>query len=137
MKINNELIIKGFILAGLTNILGVLTLSRFFSNGVIPAFDSQAMSNFGLLMIVVWGMVFISVAKNFYQVKWLVGVFVIEKLIYAIHWTNWLGNNKLSDVFEQDKMAGMFYFIYGINDWTFFVFFLIVFIRLVRVKEAN
>jgi hypothetical protein len=135
MKIKNELITKGFILSGLMNIFGVLIFSRLFSNAIIPEFDNQALSNFGLLMIVIWGIVFISVSKNFYQAKWLIGVFVIEKLIYATHWTNWMANNNLSEVFVKDKMAGIFYTIYGINDWLFFVFFLIVFIRLIREKK--
>ena len=55
MKIKNVHITKGFILSGLLNILGVLIFSRIFSNNFIPAFDNQAMSNFGLLMIVLWG----------------------------------------------------------------------------------
>ena len=129
------MITKGFILSGLMNIFGVLILSRFFTNSVIPEFDAQTMSNFGLLMIVIWGIVFISVSKSFYKVKWLVGAFVIEKFIYAVVWINWLLNNNLSAVFEKDKMAGVFYSIYGINDSMFFIFFLMVFIHLVLVKE--
>lgn len=105
MKINNELLTKGFFLAGLMNILGVLTFSRFFTNAVIPEFDNQAMSNFGLIMIVFWGFVFISVSKNFQNLKWLIAVFTLEKLIYAAHWTKWMTTNNLTDVFEKDTMA--------------------------------
>jgi hypothetical protein len=135
MNIKDGLITKGFILSGLMNIFGVLVFSRFFSNTVIPEYDTQAMSNFGLLMIVVWGFVFISVSKTYYEVKWLIGVFAIEKLIYATHWMNWMLNNTLSEVFAKDKMAGIYYAIYGINDWLFFVFFLIVFIQLIRTTK--
>jgi hypothetical protein len=39
-----EHLTKGFILAGLMNISGVLLFSDF-SNAVIPEFDPQAMSN--------------------------------------------------------------------------------------------
>ena len=105
MNITNELLTKGFIAAGLMNILGVLTFSRFFTNTVIPEFDNQAMSNFGLLMIVLWGFVFIAVSKNFQNLKWLIAVFTLEKLIYATHWTKWMTTNNLPDVFEKDKMA--------------------------------
>jgi hypothetical protein len=135
MNIKDGLITKGFILSGLMNIFGVLVFSRFFSNAVIPEYDTQAMSSFGLLMIVVWGFVFISVSKTYYKVKWLIGVFAIEKLIYATHWTNWMLNNTLPEVFAKDKMAGIYYAIYGINDWLFFVFFLIVFIQLIRTTK--
>ncbi|MCS4435186.1 hypothetical protein [Aquiflexum gelatinilyticum] len=135
MTVRNQFTTKGFILSGLMNIFGVLIFSRFFTNSVIPDYDSQAMSNFGLLMIVVWGFAFISVSKNFDKVPWLIGVFVIEKLVYASHWTNWMINNKVSEVFEKDKMAGIFYSIYGINDWVFFFFFLVVFLKLIQTNK--
>ena len=112
--------------------MGVLVFSRFFTNPVIPEYDPVVMSNFGLLMIVVWGLAYISVAKNYPNVKWLVGVFAVEKLIYGFIWTKWMLNNNLSDVFEKDTMAGIFYSIYGVNDWIFFVFFSFVFIRLIN-----
>lgn len=131
MKIKNKLLTKGFILSGMMNIFGVLIFSRLFSNTVIPEFDSLAMSNFGLVMIVIWGIAYISVSKKFYEVKWLIGVFVIEKIMYALYWTNWIATHNLSEVYSKDKMAGIFYTIYGINDWLFFVFFLVVFIRLI------
>ena len=134
MNIKKEYLIKGFILAGLMNMIGVLLFSRFFSNTVIPEFDPQAMSNFGLIMIVVWGFAYIAVSQNFNQVKWLIAVFMIEKLIYATHWTKWILDNKITDVLEKDKMAGIFYVIYGINDWMFFLFFFFVFIRVARKK---
>lgn len=132
MKVENKNLTKGFILAGMMNILGVLTFSRIFTNDVIPEFDTQAMSNFGQLMIVLWGFVFIAVSKSFQHLKWLIAVFTLEKLIYATHWTKWMTNNNLSEVYEKDTMAGIFYTIYGINDWVFFFFFLFVFVRLVR-----
>ena len=40
MKINNKLLKKGFVLAGLMNIFGVLIFSRIFTNAVIPEFDN-------------------------------------------------------------------------------------------------
>jgi hypothetical protein len=134
LKIKNELITKVFILSGLMNIFGVLIFSRLFNNPVIVEFDSQTLSNFGLLMIVIWGFAYLSVSKSFYEVKWLIGIFAIEKLVYAIFWTSWQMNNNLSDVFEKDKMAGIFYSVYGLNDWIFFFFFLFVFVRLNRTK---
>ncbi len=126
----NETISKGFILGGVTNIVGVLVNSRFFTNNAITEVDPNVMSNFGLLMITIWGLAYISVAKNFDKVKWLVAVFAIEKVIYAYVWTKWILNNNLSNVYEKDTLAGIFYAIYGINDWIFFFFFSLVFIRL-------
>ncbi|WP_223275884.1 hypothetical protein [Algoriphagus aquimarinus] len=129
--LTTKTISKGFVTAGLMN-MAVLVFSRFFTNPVIPEFDPVVMSNFGLLMIVVWGLAYISVAKNYHQVKWLVGVFAIEKLIYGFIWIKWMLNNNVSDVFEKDIMAGIFYSVYGVNDWIFFIFFSFVFIRLIK-----
>ena len=131
MTIQNKTITKGFIIAGLMN-LSVLIFSRLFTNSTIAEFDTEVMSNFGLLMIVLWGLAYISVAKTYQNVKWLVAVFAIEKFAYGFTWTKWILNNNLSDVYEKDTMAGLFYSIYGINDWLFFVFFLIVFIRILK-----
>ena len=135
MTIKNETIAKGFVLAGLMNILGVLVNSRFFTNAVIPEVDPVVMSRFGLLMIIIWGLAYLSVSKNYDKVKWLVGVFAIEKFIYGSLWTNWILSNSLADVYNKDTSAGIFYSIYGKNDWIFFVFFLFVFIRLVSAKK--
>ena len=137
MEIKNGLITKGFILAGLMNIFGVLIFSRMLNNPVITAYDSETMSSFGLLMIVIWGFAYISVSKNYQHVKWIVGVFAVEKLIYAIIWTIWQFNNNLPEVFEKDTMAGIFYSIYGVNDWIFFFFFLVVFIKLLRLNQQQ
>jgi hypothetical protein len=135
MKMNTKTISIGFVLAGLMN-ASVLIFSRFFTNPTIAEFDPTVMSNFGLLMIFIWGLAYISVAKNYAKVKWLVCVFAIEKLIYACVWTNWLLNHNLSEVYEKDTMAGLFYSIYGINDWLFFVFFSLVFIRVLNTESA-
>ena len=121
-------------LSGIMNIGGVLVLSRCFTNHVINETDPVVMSNFGLIIIVVWGIVFIAMAPKWEHLKWLIGAFVIEKFIYATVWTQWILNNDVSSVFQQDVMAGIFYSIYGINDWFFCLFYLVVFIYLYKAK---
>lgn len=133
MKIQSTTITKGFVVAGLMN-ASVLVFSRLFTNQTIAEFDPTVMSNFGLLMILIWGLAYISVAKNYHKVKWLIAVFAVEKFIYGCIWINWLLNNNIADVYEKDTMAGMFYSIYGLNDWMFFVFFLLVFFRISKLK---
>jgi len=134
MKIQDKTIAKGFVISGLMN-LTVLIFSRFFTNSTIPEYDPVVMSNFGLLMIVLWGLAYISVAYNYDKVKWLVGVFAIEKSIYGYIWIKWMLNNNLSEVYEKDTMAGLFYSMYGINDLVFLLFFLLVFIKTVNIKN--
>ena len=131
MTINNKLISKGFILAGIMN-CSVLLFSRGFTNKTINTYDPDVMSNFGMVMILIWGLAYISVAYKFQNVKWLVFIFAIEKLIYGCVWLQWITTNDVSIVYDEDKMAGIFYSIYGINDWLFCVFFLYIFIRLLR-----
>ncbi len=90
------------------------------------------MSDFGLVQIAVWGLIYITMSQKYEQLKWLIGVFVLEKLIYSVNWTSWIMKNSLSSVFEKDTMAGIFYTIYGINDWFFFMFFSVVFFKLLK-----
>lgn len=137
MKIQNKTITYGFFAAGLMNIGGVLIFSRFFTNSTINEFDPVVMSNFGLLMIVIWGLAYLSVPKDFVKVKWLIAVFSIEKLIYGIVWIKWLMNNDLAVVYSKDSMAGIFFTIYGANDWLFFWFFTFVFLRIMSKNEPK
>jgi hypothetical protein len=134
MKLKDTTISKGFIIAGLMN-MSVLIFSRLFTNSTIAEFDPSVMSNFGLVMIIIWGLAYISIFKNYHKVKWLVGVLAIEKLIYGLVWINWMLHNTISDVYDKDIMAGLFYSIYGINDWAFFIFFSVVFLRLAKLKD--
>ena len=137
MEISKEVITKGFILSGIMSLGGALVFSRFFTNDAIPDADPVVMSNFGLLMIVVWGLVFLSISHKYEQLNWLVGVFAIEKFIYGLNWINWISNNDLSAVFNKDYMAGIFYAIYGVNDWLFFLFFLYVFVNSFKFENAK
>ena len=134
---SSKIISKGFIAAAAMNISGVLIFSRFFTNEIIPQSDPVVMSNFGLLMIIVWGFAYLSVAHNYNQAKWLVGVFVVEKLIYGFIWIKWMINNDLADVYTKDAMAGIYYAIYGVNDWIFFIFFSYVFFSLIKQSQST
>ena len=69
----------GFIAAGLANIVGVLFFSMGFTNESLNKASPVVMSNFGLLMIIIWGMAYLAVSNSYMHVKTLVGVFAIEK----------------------------------------------------------
>ena len=113
----------GFIAAGLANIIGVLGSSRFLTNEAINQLDPVVMSNFGLIMILVWGAAYIAVAKAHEAVPLLAAVFCIEKAIYSAVWIQWQLNNNLADAYALDFQAGVFYSIYGLNDIAFMLFF--------------
>ena len=124
-----KMIHRGFIIAGLSNILGVIICSKAFTNDVMLATQPDVMGYFGLISIVLWGFAYISVSKSYNQVRWLVGVFVIEKLAYVIAWLALISSHTLSSIYEQDVLAGVFYTIYGANDFIFMLFFGFVFLK--------
>lgn len=118
----------GFMAAAAMNVGGVLLFSKVFTNAAINQADPVVMSNFGLLMIIVWGLAYLGAAFIQSNVAWLAGAFAIEKLVYVIVWGLWQANNSLASVFEADILAGLFYSIYGINDLIFMLFFAWVFL---------
>ena len=97
--------------------------SRAFTNTAINDADPVVMSNFGLLMIVVWGFAYLGAAFINSNIKWLAGAFAFEKLVYVVVWINWLSENSLAQIYSNDVFAGIFFGIYGINDFIFMVFF--------------
>ncbi|MEK9712296.1 MAG: hypothetical protein VW258_07000 [Thalassolituus sp.] len=127
---------NGFIAAAVMNIGGVLVFSKGFSNTALNAADPVVMSNFGLLMIMVWGLAYLGAAFVKSGVAWLAGAFAIEKLVYVAVWAGWMVNNDLEAVFEADLFAGVFYSIYGMNDLTFMLFFASVFAREFRKSDS-
>lgn len=126
---NQNQIRLGFILAALLNICGVLLLSRGFTNSAINKADPVVMSNFGLLMITVWGLAYLGAAKIDSNIKWLAAAFALEKLVYVVVWINWLSKNSLAQLYSEDLFAGVFYSIYGANDLVFMLFFAYVSFR--------
>ena len=110
------------------NIGGVLLFSRAFNNPVINNADPVVMSNFGLLMIVVWGLAYLGAAAISPNIKWLAGAFALEKLVYVVVWVMWLANNSLAQLSEKEFFAGIFFSIYGGNDFVFMLFFAWVFL---------
>ena len=119
----------GFWLAGLANIGGVLLFSKGFSNGVLTNGDPVVMSRFGLVMIIIWGLAYISIAGTALQNRWIVAVFALEELVYVVLWALWMGSHYrgLAAIYGQDILAGVFFSIYGLNDFAFMLFFILVF----------
>ncbi|QED39009.1 hypothetical protein FK178_15355 [Antarcticibacterium arcticum] len=120
---------KIFLFAGLSNILGVLIFSKFFTNDVMMEAQPMVMGHFGLVAFILWGLAYITVRQNYALVPWLLAVFVVEKLVYVLVWLNWLYSNSLGSLYEQDLFAGLFFSIYGINDLLFGLFFGFVFFK--------
>ena len=120
---NTALARNGFIAAGVMNIAGVLLFSRGFTNTAINEADPVVMSNFGLLMIVVWGLAYLGAAPVASHARWLAAAFAVEKLVYGLVWLAWLSDHSLAALYAQDLFAGIFFSIYGANDLAFMLFF--------------
>lgn len=119
---------NGLVAAGLMNIGGALICSRFFSNPTINQADPVVMSNFGLLMIVIWGLAYIGASTIRSNIMWLAAAFAVEKLVYGLAWLNWLSDHNLAPLYDNDFLAGLFYSIYGLNDFAFMLFFIWLFL---------
>ena len=132
---NQKLIKNGFLLAAFMN-FSVLIFSRGFTNVAINEADPIVMSNFGLLMIVMWGLAYLSAVTVISNIKWVAGAFALEKLIYVVVWVKWLLGNSLETVYSADLFAGVFYSIYGLNDFLFMVFFAWVFLAASQKDNA-
>lgn len=126
---NHRFTKMGLIAAGLMNIGGVLVFSRAFTNTAINNADPVVMSNFGLLMIVVWGLAYLGAATVDSGIRWIAGAFALEKLVYVVVWSRWLSENSLADLYSKDLFAGVFFSIYGLNDFVFMLFFAWLFFR--------
>ena len=131
----DNLIKKGFWLAGLSNIFGVLICSKALTNDGMLDAQPAVMGYFGLISIILWGLAYISVSKTYDQVKCLVGVFVVEKLAYVAAWLSFITSQSLDSVYQQDFLAGVFYTIYGANDFIFMLFFTFVFLKGSQAKS--
>lgn len=124
---NTKLVRNGLLAAGFMNVFGVLVFSRLFTNVAVNEADPAVMSNFGLLMIALWGLAYIGAAKITANIKWLVGAFAVEKLVYVVAWLMWQSSNNLGELYSKDFFAGAFFSIYGVNDAAFMLFFAWVF----------
>lgn len=125
---NKKLLKSGLIAAGLMNISGALIFSHAFTNEAINDADPVVMSNFGLLMIIVWGLAYIGASAINSNIKWLAGAFALEKLVYVVAWIMWHLENSLAQLYSKDMFAGAFFSIYGLNDFVFMLFFAWVFL---------
>lgn len=125
---NKQMLNSGLIAAGLMNISGALIFSRAFTNEAINDADPVVMSNFGLLMIIVWGLAYIGASTINSNIKWLAGAFALEKLVYVVAWVMWHLENSLAQLYSKDMFAGAFFSIYGLNDFVFMLFFAWVFL---------
>jgi len=113
----------GFFGAAAFNIVGILTVSRLLSADLgrwDPLFDV-----WGCGLVVVWGLAYLSLAWRPFVLPWLAAVFMVEKIVYAVHFALWHArtNVAVETIAEADPLAASFLGGYGLGDAIFAVFF--------------
>jgi len=121
----SRLIPLGFVLAGLSNIFGMLFFSNLFSNTYLSELYPQVFSPFGITAFVIWGLAYIAVAKHYEQLTLLISVFVLDKLLWSISWLVWIFKHltELPTIWGKSQLTAFFYATYGLVDLVFGVFF--------------
>lgn len=122
------LITYGFISAGIANILGMLWLSKGGTDIDLSANVPVLFHGWGMLCVVLWGLAYIAVARNYHSVRALIWVFALEKLVYVVSWCVWMyqQSGTLPYLLKNDIFEGAFMLIYGSNDALFMLFFICV-----------
>ena len=122
----------GFICSGLINVLGIPIFSQLFTNMYLMKIDPDTFSVISLVTIILWGLAYIAVARQVPKVPLIALVFTIEKFFYATVWGRWIWKHHidLPGIFAQDMLTGIFYAVYGLNDFLFGAFFLAAFVQI-------
>lgn len=123
-----ELVSRIFVAAGIFNFVGA-GLALLTQNPVMEIYP-EVFSGFGLLAILLWGWAYVAVSKSFAQVRPLIFVFFVEKLVYVGSWIYWWTHNwgeTSQKIYDEQFMAWFFLVGYGPGDAAFGAFFLWVF----------
>lgn len=110
-----------YILAGLYN-LSILIFNGFFTNDLLTLADNETFSTTGMIGIILWGLAYMSIYKDFDKLPLLNLVFAIEKFYYGYRWLLW-HTNQHNDIKKLDMLTGLFFSIYGLGDFLFGIFF--------------
>ena len=113
------------IAAGLTNILGMLSASEFFTNAAFHALSPEVFSPFGTFMVMVWGLAYLAAAKQAHKLPALCFVFAFEKAIYVYTWVVWMqtSSDTLPLLKDTSPLLALFYSGYGAIDLAYGLFF--------------
>ncbi len=120
-----------FVVAGVLNVVGMLLFTSAFTSDRLARVDPEAFSLTGTLLICAWGVAYIGASRVLDRARWLVGAFVLEKVVYASRWVWWISGEEadLGALFRDDPLTGLYYAIYGPYDFLWGAFFLMVFLR--------
>ena len=127
----NRMISIVYVIAGLTNILGICIASRLFTDPLFFKLYPTVFNDFGAFLVIVWGLLYISVARVAPTLGPLALVFSFQKGIYAYTWVLWVSSkwDMIDMIRRQSELVGWFYASYGAVSLSFALFFLWVGLR--------
>lgn len=123
--------------AGIFNIGAVPIFSMLFTNPYPAKYYPAVFSDFGCIVIILWGLAYLSVSDVYMHNRALMMVFALEKMVYAATWIYFLVNmgNMLPEIFNESLITGIMFSSYGLIDIIFGLFFAWVSIRGYRIRE--
>ncbi|MEY2917099.1 MAG: hypothetical protein RIS73_813 [Bacteroidota bacterium] len=129
-------ITKCFYAAALYNILGSVVFSKFLTNDYMTSLDPNVFSDMGWIAIFLFGLVFLSIAKSYHHVPYLLLALFVEKMIYTGMWILWLlkNNSSLPEIYHNDLLTGIGFTLYGSGDLVSGLFFLWVALKILNKK---
>mmetsp|Transcript_27352 Transcript_27352/g.56197 ORF Transcript_27352/g.56197 Transcript_27352/m.56197 type:complete len:193 (+) Transcript_27352:374-952(+) len=126
-KSNHPNLSTFYLFAGAYNLL-IIPFSIFFSNN-LGAVD-ELFSPPGCFVICLWGFAYISVHELYPLTPQLSFVFGVEKAFFGLRWLHWISTKYESESMElltsdfwQERIAGLFFALYGAGDIFCSVFF--------------
>ena len=104
--------------AAFVNTIGVLILSKGFTNSTLMEIDPTVFGPFGLCMIMIWGGCYYACSDSAPSNPKIGLIFTLEKCVYFTLWIQWINGNStpLAEIYQKDLFAGLFYTIYGLID---------------------
>ena len=129
----------GFLAAAAYNIVGMLTVSKLFTNPLLADNDPAVYSWLGQIAVVLWGCAYLAVARSYQHVPILLLVFFVEKMVYLTAWLMWLANkgHMLPQIETMSPITAGFFMTYGAGDGLFGLFFGMMYIMALKQSRAN
>lgn len=121
----DKILRTGYLLAGLTNVVGILVVSSFFTSEAFLTPFPTIFGEFGAIMIMVWGLAYWSVIDKASTTLWPAIVFAIEKAVYVIVWLIVVlpSLSEYSDLISSEPIVHTFYRTFGLVDLAYGLFF--------------
>lgn len=106
---------QGFVVAGIYQIVSILGLNQCFTDNTLSETDPIVFSTIGQVLLLLFGLAYLWLAKKFTQAPLLVGLFSLTNFLYAGAWLYWLLTypEKLDHLAGQSMVAFSFFASYG------------------------